>query len=53
VTGAVVEAPYSKSGPQAAGMQLRLMETTKVVLDASGDMLLPTKTLADLEVGLS
>ena len=51
VTGAVVEAPYNKSGPPAPGIQLRLNEATKVTLDASGtDMPMATKMIADLEV---
>jgi hypothetical protein len=51
ITGAVVEAPYSKSGqPSPTGMQLRFVESTKYALDPNASATFSVKCLQDLEV---
>jgi hypothetical protein len=51
ITGALVEAPYTKSGQQPpTGKQLRLTVTTDFLLDPEASAVFSVKTFQDLEV---
>lgn len=50
ITGALVEAPYSKSGQPPPGTQLRFVGATKFTLDPNTSASVSIKTFQDLEV---